>query len=345
MALLFFDGFENYNEDADVIAIRNPAISSITPTSWTYGALGRRSSRGVGGIHDRTMQYTFVNNYASFVVGIAIYRNSLTVPTYVAGYPLFGFYDGTTLQLGFYVVGTEIHVYSNGIKLGETSGADISYQTWRYVEVKFTIHNSAGAVEIHVDGVQRMTPLADQDTQVSANAYFNIFEFKGLCISVWAYYDDLYMCDLTGTKNNDFLGDVRVDVLRPDGAGTYTQFTPSAGTNWENVDEVYPDDDTSYNQGSNVGDKDTYALAALPAPAGTTIHGVKSQITVRKTDAGARECKLLTRSGSTDDLGDTVVLSDSYLTPTKIYENNPDDSLAWEDADVNAMEVGVQITV
>ena len=85
-------------------------------------------------------------------------------------------------------------------------------------------------------------------------------------------------------------------------------------------------------------------MGALPAPSGTTIHGFKSQITVRKTDAGARKCKLLTRAGTTDQLGSEIALSDTYLTHTEIYEDNPDDAAAWEDADINAVEVGVEIT-
>ena len=83
----------------------------------------------------------------------------------------------------------------------------------------------------------------------------------------------------------------------------------------------------------------------MPSPQTVqTIHGFKSQITVRKTDAGSKQCKILTRSGTTETLGSAITLSDTYKTYTEIYEENPDDSAAWEDADINAVEVGVQIT-
>jgi len=347
MALLWFDGFENYNDINDISPLRNSAFTSLgyEGTNIGFGAYGRRSTRGIKIWYTAKLIYTLASNYASFVAGIALYQNDPDIPSYNANYPFFGFYDDTTLQLGFYIVGTEIHVYSNGVKLGETSGADINCWVWRYVEVKFTINNTTGTVEVRVNENILLT-LSNVDTQNSADAYFNKFKLGPSYNNIETLYDDLYLCDTAGTKNNDFLGDVRVDVLRPNGAGTYTQFTPSAGANYENVDEVYPDDDTTYNQGSLVDDKDAYNVEDLPSPpASTVIHGVKSQITVRKTDAGARECKILTRSGATDTLGDALVLSDSYLTPTKIYEDNPDDSLAWEDADVNAMQVGVQITV
>ena len=347
MALLWFDGFENYKDYSDIPPLRNSAFTSLgyEKTGMEFGAYGRRSTRGFRIWYTNKLLYTLASNYASFVTGIALYRNDTDIPSYSANYPFLGFYDDATLQLGFYIVGTEIHVYSNGIKLGETSGADISYQTWRYVEVKFTINDTTGTVEVRVNENTLLT-LSNVDTQNTANAYFNKFKFGSPYSNIYMDYDDLYLCDTAGAKNNDFLGDVRVDVLRPNGAGAYTQFTPSAGANYENVDEVYPDDDSTYNQGSLVDDKDAYNVGDLPSPpVSTTIHGIKSQITIRKTDAGARECKVLTRSGTTDSLGDALALSDSYLTPTKIYEDNPDDSLAWEDADVNAMQVGVQITV
>jgi hypothetical protein len=37
--------------------------------------------------------------------------------------------------------------------------------------------------------------------------------------------DDLYVCDSTGSTNNTFLGDVRVDTVRPIGAGNYSEFS------------------------------------------------------------------------------------------------------------------------
>jgi len=256
---------------------------------------------------------------------------------------MFGFYDAGSLQLGFYCVGTEIHVYRGGTKIGETSGAGLVNGVWAYIEAKFTINNSSGSVIIRVNE-NIVLSLSGIDTQDSANAYFNMFRLGGI-YSGYSYLDDMYMCDLTGSKNNDFLGDVRVDTLRPNAAGTYTDFTPSAGANYQNVDETCgPDNDTTYNEGANVGDQDSYQMPDLPAPAGTTIYGVKTQATVRKTDAGVMKCKVLTRAGTTDDLGAELTLSDTYLTPFEIYEDNPDDSAAWEDADVNSMEPGVEIT-
>jgi len=349
MALLWFDGFEGYNDltsDMASAIINSSKFLGFSVSEYpSVGAYGRRSSMGLLQQTAHYIKYTFADNYTSFVYGISIYQSSNAIPEYLASYPFLSFYDDTTIQLRFHMVGSEIHVYNGaGTKLGETSGFGMGYGITKYFEVKFTIDDSAGAVTIRSNETEVLA-LTSVDTQYSANAYFNRLWQNG-SYNVTLCYDDQYMLDLTGdAPHNDFLGDIRVDILRPSAAGTYTDFTPSAGSNYQNVDETNgPDDDSTYNQGSDVGDKDSYQMPDLPAPAGTTIYGVKSQITVRKTDAGVRECKILTRVGTTDDLGDTISMGDTYETHTKIFEDNPDDSAAFEDADVNAMEVGVEIT-
>ena len=352
MALLWFDGFESYSsaQAADYLTqlLHNSLLggeASVGGSAVIGSAYGRNGNGYRMDGHEASVNFDFANNYTSFIYGIAVKQGIVGTPAYHATGPFLTFYDGTTVQLRFHAVGTEIHVYNGaGAKLGETSGAGIIYNTWRYLEFKVTIDNSAGVVIIR-SNENVVLNLSSQDTQYSGNAYFNILKRTGFYSNIWGFFDDEYMLDLTGgAPHNDFLGDIRVDALRPNGAGTYTDFTPSAGSNYQNVDEIYPDDDTTYNDGSNVADQDSYALGDLPSPAGTTIYGVKSQITVRKTDAGARQCKLLTRAGTTDDLGDAIALSDTFTTHTKIFEDNPDDSADWEDADVNGMEVGVEIT-
>ena len=351
MALLFFDGFEGYQNYVDMGAVSSDIISGINTngTPSLSNSYGRRGSRGIrNGVYDNSFTYLFADNYATMIFGIAV-RSEVNSPfSYDSGTPLFRIMDGGSTQLRFHAQpGGELSARrGDGTLLGTTSGANITYNIWRYIEVKVTIDNSAGVVEIRSDG-NTVLNLTSQDTQNTANAYLNRVRFRVFYYGSFngkLIADDLYFLDTTGSKNNDFLGDVRVDVIRPDGAGTYTTFTPSAGSNYENVDEVSgPDDNTTYNDGDTLGNKDSYALSSLSATGGT-IHGVKSQATVRKTDAGVRSAKILTRAGTTDDLGSDISLSDSFQTKCVVNEDNPDDAAAWEEADVNAMEVGVEIT-
>jgi hypothetical protein len=149
--------------------------------------------------------------------------------------------------------------------------------------------------------------------------------------------------DNTGdSPQNDFLGDCRVDVIRPNGAGANADFTPSAGSNYENVDEATPDDDSTHNSSGTVGHQDSYALPSLSA--GGTIFGVKSLICIAKDDAGAKGAKILTRSNSTYYKSDEINPPTDYKSFGKVYQNNPDDSLAWQESDIAGMEVGVEVS-
>ena len=355
MALLWFDGFESYTAVADIIVagISSP-FTQVASGAIGIGAYGRRSSRGIYTQESQYLTYYLASNYVTLYFGMAVKLSSGTLSAYtnstvlinnrsLVGFGADGYAHITLMPIS---ASSEFDVYNGTTYLGTTSGFGMVTGVWLYVEVMVTIDDSAGAVIVKVNGNEVLN-LSNVDTKDNTGgAYVNQIKVGGTQ-NIVLFSDDLYICDATGdAPHNGFLGDVRVDVLRPDGEGTYkTDFagSPDVSSNL-NVDETSgPDDDTTYNYGSDVGDKDTYTLGALPAPSSTTIYGVKSQITVKKTDAGSREVKVLTRAGTTDDLSATVSLSDSYTTAVKIYEDNPDDAAAWEDADVNAMEVGVEI--
>jgi len=74
------------------------------------------------------------------------------------------------------------------------------------------------------------------------------------------------------------------------------------------------------------------------------IHAVKTQITIRKDDAGTRKVKILRRVNGVDYQGGEKDLLTSYKTFAVIDENNPNDSETWEEADINGMEIGVEVT-
>jgi len=344
MALHWLDGFESYYDQNDVNALPNLDGGTKISCDNTFGRFGQG------------MRLEWVDTYRylaevtgspdTIVVGFAL--KFTTAPTSFNNYDILRLLDDFNEATGnihvrFRANGSgliEARDSANSL-LGTSSGHVISTNTWYFVEFKVYIHDSAGTIEVKVDGVTRLN-LTSQDTLNGSNAYVGGVRLGNNYLN-YTYMDDLYVCDTSGSSPcNDFLGDSRVDVLRPDGIGNTTQFAPSAGDNYENVDEVYPDDEATYNDG-DLAEKDTYQLSDLSA-LGTTIYGSKSQITVRKTDAGSRKVKVVTRSNITDYLGDEKILSDTFQTFTKLYENNPDDAAAWEEADLNGSEVGVLVS-
>jgi hypothetical protein len=109
---------------------------------------------------------------------------------------------------------------------------------------------------------------------------------------------------------NDFFGRVRVDARVPTGAGATTGFTPLAGSNWQNVDDAAPDDDTTYSSATTVV-TDTFVVQDAPV-AGATIFGVQHNLSMKKSDAGVCTVAPVIRHSGADNVGSNINPSTSY---------------------------------
>jgi len=109
-----------------------------------------------------------------------------------------------------------------------TSTVAVAANTWHYLEGQVTIHNTAGAWNISVDGSPVLSATA-QNTRSSANNYANQVALNYNSTSdggIGVTWDDLYVFDTTGTTNNAMRGDSRIDLLLPT-SNNSVQFTPN----------------------------------------------------------------------------------------------------------------------
>ena len=339
MALLFMDGFDHYslNEMTQKWTARvSSSIYSndIKPTSGRRGG-GALLIGSSGGL------YKSVPARATFILGVAIYP--ATMPSIGGGQPLFELRDGSTQQLYVFIdTAAKLSIYRGGGVLLATSDNPLPIATWSYVEFKATIDNTVGAYELRVNGLPWLTA-SGIDTQNSANAFANY-----VCLGITGandanvYYDDFYLCDTSGAANNDFLGDVRIDVLIPNGPGTYQDWTPSTGTNHAAlVDETSPNT-TDYLTGETPGAKETLTLGDLPVQGSVVAVQVCNYLA--KADSGSAKARNLIRSGTTDAYGPEAALSTSYVYNLSVHETDPATGAAWSTTAVNALEVGVEVT-
>jgi hypothetical protein len=216
---------------------------------------------------------------------------------------------------------------------------------WYYFEIKATINDSTGSVVVKVNGVEKLNVTSIDTRATSAAAEINRIQLgatDGGYGSTPQAFDDFYLCDTTGTANNDFLGDVRVQSIFPSGAGATTQWTPSAGSNYQCVDDTAPNSDTDYVSETSAGDKDTYAFGNV-TPTSGTVKGVQIMAYHRKDDAGSRSIAPVYRPTSTDYDGTTVSVLDSYTYLREVSEINPDGTSAWTISDVNGAEFGIKL--
>jgi hypothetical protein len=143
--------------------------------------------------------------------------------------------------------------------------------------------------------------------------------------------------------------DLRNDVLtlRPSGAGAETNLHKTgAATNWQCVDEETPDEATttvySPEEASSSYIRDLYNL---PASGGS---GTINKITVYARgyyphytlDLGM---KTVVKSGGTIDESVVHKIDSTWTTFSDEWALNPDDSEAWEWADIDALQIGVAL--
>jgi hypothetical protein len=238
-----------------------------------------------------------------------------------------------------------IEVYQGtaaGTLLG-TGTIDTDNSAWKYIEIECSIHDSTGHVKVWIDDVLDIN-LTGLDTQNGGTGVVDRFRLGKIshASSADQDYDDFYCLDTSGSENNARLTSaVRVDCVRPSGAGSSTQWTPSAGNNYACVDDPTPNEDTDYVTVASAAQVDLYAMGDLPvSPA--AIKAVMVGMIARKDDAGVNEVRTKLKSGATTADGATRTLTTSYLGFADISVNDPDTGTSWTESGVNAIEAGVE---
>ena len=230
---------------------------------------------------------------------------------------------------------------SGGVLLGSANLPN-SYQSWgNYFEIDATLSDTVGAVTLRVNGATLITVTNVDTKNAGTGTVFDTIVFWRVSTSS-TWFDDVYVLDTTGSAPyNTFLGDVRVQTLVPTANGTYAQYTPSSGSNYQNVDEL-PYSAADYNTGATVGNRDTYTLSSLSVTP-SAIYSVQNNVIGKKSDAGALNVKPIMRAGGTVYSGSTSALSTADVTYSDLRALNPNTGVAWTPSDLTTLEVGSEV--
>jgi len=354
MALLFIDGFEGYGTSTEMLlgGSDNPCrfnyignttyatLSSTTFRTTQVTAGNSRSLRVASGLGETGLR---LPSLTEVIVGFGVYfeaPNSTTSHFLQVG----GSAPWTTSQgivLAFNGTSGLITACINssgspGTVLGTASGT-YSGNTWYYVEVRVKVGAATGEIELKINNTGVLN-LTNVNTATGSLTYYSNIGFDSN--SAFApHYDDLYVCDKTGSTNNNFLGPVSVYTLMPTGAGSTTNLTPvGAATNWQAVSEIAADT-TTYAETSTTGNKDYYAFQALPAGV-TSVFGVAARTKCTTPDNGGRKVRLNMKNGANVISSALRTLTmGSWLSDIFLSETAPDGS-AWTKALVDGTETG-----
>ncbi len=345
MALLFFDGFDNYGTSG----YHSP--SECMERRWTYcndqGQVEVARIPGNG--------YGFMPGYGGFwvtprlttrdtlIVGFAYRQGGGDISTSNTAWLMYLLYNESygiqLLQLS--TVG-ELAVYRGSTFLGVTSGAKVANHRWNYIEMKVKCHDTLGTVEVRVNGKTYLS-LSGVDTKESTYPYYNCCGLPSFPPNYVCMYDDWYVCDDDGAVANDFLGSVKVVTVRPaSDVGGAQQWTPQSGVDhYAMVDENPANDNTDYVETDGSGNLDLFEFADSPSNIGT-IHGVNICAESAETDAEAFSVKLPAKritqlDGSALEIGGT-----GYKTLQRLMVLDTE-GVAWTKTNFDATQFGIKL--
>jgi hypothetical protein len=354
MALLEFCGFDDQ-------------ISGVNPTfyggrySTSYASYTTETHSGTG----RAFQSDYINSKSfthylkeepgvdELIVGFAMKSTyglgpirdfifSVCSPNFSSNQSAIYFFDNG--RIGIYTRNTSETCHAI------TPGNVYNMGIWNYFEIKIGLGTTDGYCTVRVNGAIVLTvtdvdliyQTGTNDTKI--NRFWNTFAYHAV--------DDFYVCDNTGSSCNDFLGAVFVETLTPSSNGNTNDGTPSTGTDdqdeWDCVNELeVAADDTDYITLDAINEIELYNVDNLSSTSYTkTIYGVKLT-SAAKAINGFRGVNAILRTNSTNYVSSDSdkYLGANYETFCCYWMQNPDDSLAWEEADINAIESGIKITI
>ena len=333
MALIYTDGF-----DVGDFALRwqfsSGTFSTSTTTRFNTG-MSVAQSNGFNGNYIGRAVTPLLRMFLGFATNMLQISGTI-IKTYTD--------NGTTSQV--YVTlnagGSLSIVRGDGTVLATSASNVYPGGSWQYIELCAAIDSTVGYCELRVNGG---TVATFSGNTRSGGVSTSIDRFDLLRTSAGTetdYWDDLYVCDATGTSNNTFLGDIQVQTLLPNGAGASTQFTPTgAATNWQAVSKI-PYSTTVYNSASTVGFLDLYTLSPLSVGTGTVM-GIQTNMISNKTGAGTANIKAALRSGGSVYFDTTLALSTTAAWSGAVRQTDPATSVAWTVNGVNGLQAGAEV--
>ncbi len=282
MARLWTSGFELQSVATGVEVKTNGVglAGSISTTTFRSGAASLRIAP--------TASFSWINQQVKATADntqlfVRVYFNLNTAPV-TGTAEIFSVANTTAVTRSIIVrynsTGTKFEcVDSVGTVIG--SSGVVTTGVWYRIELDVTGSTTVGVVKGYLDGVQ-----------FANSSVANVVAFDGVYIGAAfnsstyiGFFDDIAINDSTGLSQTGLPGSGKVVRLFPNGTGLFSQFpTQTGGTagvanNYTRIDEVIPDDATTFNGSNTLNQEDCFALAPS---------GIGASDTVNVTHVGGR---------------------------------------------------------
>jgi hypothetical protein len=247
---------------------------------------------------------------------------------------------------------------SNGATIGSASSV-LDLDTWYMVEVfqDITTPSSTTATarlnaSQFASGTANLTGLHGADIIRFGQSTSSNFEW---------YIDDIAINDNSGSLQNSWPGFGKIIHLKPNATGdtnsfaTQTGGTAGASNNFTRVNEVTPDDATTFNGSNTLNEEDLFNCDNSNISLNSTINVVAVGVRFRNNTADATTAIKLeiekTASGTISQSSAIVPNSTTWKTnaidvpfdyPLVLYKDP--DNIDWTQATLDTMQVGYKIT-
>ena len=341
---LWMDGFDEissidqkYTKNGEVSPDINAPVTSNT--AFNYGRAHMLSRSGV----ELFLQKAITSGpYTVFFLGFHVFtsftdtveRNFiqfLDAQNNVVQIELRRFWDGVLLR-------HVLRLYRGSTLLGTTSDG-IPQNLWTWLSVKYVCSQTDGVVEVKLNNATVLTYSGNTQNGASNQVHRPMIRSGATITNGELDIDNLVIA--TGLASDPPLPECRIFGAVVPTSNFNVQFTPNAGTNWSNVNEIGPNDDTSYNSSNTVGATDVFVCA--PPTLTGVIPAVKVNFRARKDDAGVRELAPIIRPGTTNQQGPNIEITSNYFNRGYIWQTNPDTGQAWNPGDIANLKFGYRI--
>lgn len=363
MARILSEGFELNSKTIYANAVGTTSaictISNTTKRSGSYALKANPSSSG----GSMTWQYTAMTTNSIYYYRFYLYLNSVTTANGIIAFiydsfgPYFGIQLNTDKSLAVYYSTTGV---SLDTKLGSNSSV---LNTGQWYRVEMAGNFNTNALTAYIDGTSFSTGTI---TSVGGGALdLGLEAADGTTGSFTAdiYFDDVAINNNSGSFQATLPGAGQIIHLQPNAAGDNNAFTTQVGgtagatNNFTRVDEITPDDATSYNGDTVLNNTDDFNITDTPATIGSSdtinvvavgirFNGASStaeasfKVRVKKASAGTVSSSAAITPNSTTWKTNANAAPTNY--PLVTYQDP--DAGAWTKATLDTSQIGYTIS-
>lgn len=238
-------------------------------------------------------------------------------------------------------------LYRNGVLLGES--VPYTADGWHSLQINAYLHATAGTVKVWIDEVLQISYVGNTSAPGSGGVTFTNLTLRGFTDgNRWMRVQDLKLA-IPDDSDQRFIGDVRLKLSMPSGAGSSAQWTANgAAAPWQAVNEI-PRSDTTYVRVPAAGSTSTTGQIDMHATSGVGISGSTVTAVVQKALVGFAntannvQVRQRIKSGATTQTGTArFAMPSAYQAFVDRWETDPATGLAWTPAAAQAIEIGYE---